>query len=135
MVRTYSELKGLKTFTERFRYLALRGQVGATTFGFDRYLNQKFYTSAQWRNLRDRIIVRDDGYDLGVEGHCVHNRPIIHHLNPMTVEDITRGDSSILDPEFLIMTSHLTHNAIHYGDEKLLPTPLVERRSGDTKLW
>lgn len=135
MVRTYSELKGLKTFTERFRYLALRGQVGATTFGFDRYLNQKFYTSAQWRNLRDRIIVRDDGYDLGVEGHYVHNRPIIHHLNPMTVEDITRGDSSILDPEFLIMTSHLTHNAIHYGDEKLLPTPLVERRSGDTKLW
>ena len=135
MIRSYSELRRLVTFEERYKYLALRGVVGDSTFGFDRYINQAFYTSSQWRNLRHHIISRDNGCDLGVEGYEIHSRLIIHHLNPMTAGDIMQGDDSILDPEFLITTTHQTHNAIHYGDEKLLRRPLVERRSGDTKLW
>lgn len=135
MIRSYSELRRLQTFEERYHYLALRGSVGASTFGFDRHVNQKFYTSRQWRDLRHEIIIRDDGCDLGVPGFDIHDRVIIHHMNPMQVEDIVHGDDNILDPEFLICVSHRTHNAIHYGDEKLLPRQFIERSRGDTKLW
>ena len=135
MIRTYSELRRLETFEDRFKYLALRGDVGRSTFGFDRYINQQFYTSSQWRNLRDHVIVRDNGCDLGVEGYEIHSRLYIHHMNPLTAKDVSSGDPRILDPEFLITTTHLTHNAIHYGDERLLPRPLAARRPGDTKLW
>lgn len=133
--RSYSELARLKTFDERFRYLSLRGQVGESTFGYDRYINQQFYTSYEWRRIRQHVIARDLGLDLGITGYEIFDKPIIHHMNPMTAEDITHGDPSILDPEFLITVSHNTHNAIHYGDERLLPQPLVDRRPGDTKLW
>lgn len=135
MIRTYSELRRLTDFEERYKYLALRGSVGHSTFGFDRYINQQFYTSTQWRQIRHHVIARDLGCDLGVEGYEIHDRIYIHHMNPMTVDDITHGEDSILNPEFLISTTHRTHNAIHYGDERLLPRPLTERRSGDTKLW
>lgn len=135
MVRSYSELRRLDTLEERFRYLALRGEVGRATFGFDRYLNQQFYTSRQWRHIRNHVIARDVGRDLGIDGYEIHDRIYIHHMNPMTVDDITSGDPRILDPEFLISVTHKTHNAIHYGDEGLLAKPLVERIPGDTKLW
>ena len=135
MIRTYSELRQLTDFEERYKYLALRGSVGRSTFGFDRYINQQFYTSTQWRQIRHHVIARDLGCDLGVEGYEIHDRIYIHHMNPMTVDDIAHGEDSILNPEFLITTTHRTHNAIHYGDERLLPRPLTERRSGDTKLW
>lgn len=134
-IRSYSELRRLETFEDRFQYLSLKGSVGASTFGFDRYLNQRFYTSKQWRDIRHHVIVRDEGCDLGVKDHEIYDRILIHHMNPITPEDITHGDSDILDPEFLITTCHATHNAIHYGDERLLPKPLVERSRGDTKLW
>jgi hypothetical protein len=135
MIRTYSELSRLDTFEERYRYLALRGNVGASTFGFDRYMNQMFYRSTQWRQIRHHVIARDNGCDLGIDGYDIHDRIYIHHMNPMTVEDISHGDDDILDPEYLITTTHRTHNAIHYGDETLLPRRLVERRPGDTRLW
>lgn len=106
-----------------------------STFGFDRYLNQRFYTSRQWRQLREHVIARDEGLDLGSHGYEIYDRIIIHHMNPMTVDAVVEGDPAILDPEFLITTTHRTHNAIHYGDETLLARPLVERRRGDTKLW
>lgn len=134
-IRTYSELMRLETLKERFEYLKLRGVVGDATFGFDRYINQAFYRSRQWKDIRHEIIVRDNGCDLGVEGYEIHSRLIIHHMNPMAPIDITSGGTHILDPEFLITTTHSTHNAIHYGDERLLPRELVERRPGDTKLW
>jgi hypothetical protein len=134
-IRSYSELCQLKTFAERYEYLALRGSVGNATFGSERFLNQAFYRSHEWQVLRHRIIVRDNGCDLGVEGYEIHTRLYIHHLNPMTVVSIRERDSSILNPEFLITTTHDTHNAIHYGDPKLLVHRYVERRAGDTKLW
>jgi hypothetical protein len=133
--RSYSELRRLDTLEDRFKYLELGGQVGRSTFGFDRYLNQQFYTSREWRQVRDHIIVRDNGCDLGVEGYDIHSRLYIHHLNPLTVGEIQNADDSLLDPENLIVTCHQTHNAIHYGDERLLPRPLVDRQPGDTKLW
>jgi len=135
IVRTYSNLIKRHTFEDRFRYLSLRGQVGESTFGFDRWINQQFYTSTQWRQVRNYVITRDNGCDLGVDGYEIYDRIVIHHLNPMSVSDITHGDPTILDPEFLITTTHRTHNAIHYGDERLLLRPLVERRPGDTRLW
>jgi hypothetical protein len=135
MIRTYSELRRLETLEDRFRYLSLRGEVGQTTFGYDRWINQQFYTSTQWRNMRNHVIARDIGRDLGVEGYEIHDRIYIHHMNPMTAEQIQKADPRILDPEFLICVTHKTHNAIHYGDEGLLPKPLVERRPGDTTLW
>ena len=135
MIRTYSELRRLDTLEERYKYLALHGQVGDITFGFDRYLNQDFYRSTEWRNIRNVVILRDYGRDLGVEGYDIHDRIYVHHMNPMNVEDFTHGDDRILDPEFLISVTHRTHNAIHYGDEGLLPRKFVERRPGDTKLW
>lgn len=135
MIRNYRELRRFETLEERFKYLSLRGTVGHSTFGFDRWINQEFYTSREWRNLRHEIIVRDEGCDLGIPGYEIHERLAIHHMNPMTVEDIEQGNEDILNPEFLITVSHRTHNAIHYGDQSLLPRPLVARTSGDTKLW
>jgi hypothetical protein len=135
MIRSYKELRRLATFEERYDYLKLKGTVGASTFGFDRWMNQAFYTSREWRLIRNHIIARDNGCDLGIDGYEMHDRIYIHHINPMSVAHITQGDEDILDPEYLIATSHRTHNAIHYGDEKLLRQPLVPRRAGDTKLW
>jgi len=135
MTRTYSEMAEFELFEERFRYLALRGEVGAKTFGFDRYINQQFYVSREWKHVRDYVIARDNGCDLGVEGYDIHTRLVIHHMNPMSPGDIIHGDETILDPEFLITTTHQTHNAIHYGDERQLPRPFVPRKPGDTKLW
>lgn len=134
-IRTYRELSRLETLEERYKYLQLHGHVGDPTFGFDRHVNQLFYRSQQWRQLRNHVIVRDNGCDLGIEGWEIHEGVYIHHMNPMTLADIRDGDPSILDPEFLICVSHKTHNAIHYGTERQLPRPLVERRRGDTKLW
>ena len=134
-IRTYTELTKLGGIQERFEYLKLNGRVGDATFGFDRYINQMFYTSAQWRQIRAHIIARDQGCDLGIEGYEIHSGLYIHHLNPMTREQIIEGDASILDPEYLITTTLVTHNAIHYGDAKQLPRLMVERKPGDTKLW
>ncbi len=136
MIRTYSELIRYDTLEDRFRYLSLGGRIGDTTFGFDRYLNQDFYRSRQWRLLRQKVILRDEACDLGIPDYEIHSKKIIvHHMNPMTEGDIIHGVSSILDPEFLITTTIKTHNAIHFGDERLLPQPFIERRPGDTKLW
>lgn len=134
-IRTYSELSRIDTFEGRFRYLELRGQVGEATFGFDRWINQAFYTSTEWKYARRDAIARDMGCDLGIPGYEIHSKIVVHHMNPMAIDDVYEGNLSILDPEFLITTTHQTHNAIHYGDERLLPRPLVERRPGDTKLW
>lgn len=133
--RSYSVLRSLDSFLERFRYLALRGQVGQETFGTDRYINQAFYRSREWKDIRDEVIVRDNGCDLGIPGREVHHKVVIHHMNPMNAANIIHGDDSILDPEFLIMTNLHTHNAIHYGDESLLPRSFTPRRPGDTQLW
>lgn len=135
IIKTYSELIKLPTFEERYQYLRLSGSVGEETFGFDRYLNQVFYRSQKWKSLRDHIIVRDNGCDLAVEGYEIYGRIIIHHINPITITDIERESDYLLDPEFLICTTHNTHNAIHYGDEKLLITAPIERRKNDTCPW
>lgn len=134
-IKTYTELSSIETFEERYRYLRLHASIGMATFGFDRYLNQQFYTSVQWRHARHAVIARDRGCDLGLEGYEIFDRPTIHHMNPVRVEDLTSGLEDIFDPEYLITVSHRTHNAIHYGDEKLLTKPLIARRPGDTKLW
>jgi hypothetical protein len=134
-VRCYSELVRLKTFEDRYEYLRLSGTVGRPTFGFDRWINQQFYTSREWRQIRQDIIARDMGNDLAVDGFEIHSRIVIHHMNPMVPADIVGGEDDILEPEFLITTTHATHNAIHYGDAGLLPRPVQERRPGDTKLW
>lgn len=134
-IRTYSELVALETFEERFQYLALRGSVGRSTFGTDRWMNQRFYTSREWRSLRYEVIARDNGCDLGVPGYEANEAIFIHHMNPMLPDDIVQGSSDILDPEFLISVTHRTHNAIHYGDDRQIPRQFVERRPGDTKLW
>jgi hypothetical protein len=133
--RSYSELRHLETFGERFDYLKLGGRVGRETFGYDRWINRQFYTSVQWRQLRHFVISRDMGCDLGVDGYDIFSGLVIHHMNPITVEDLEHGNADVLDPEFLITTSHRTHNAIHYGDAKLLPRDFTERKPGDTTLW
>lgn len=135
MIKTYSELRRLETFEERFKYLSLGGRVGIATFGFDRHINQRFYRSREWKQLRHEIIVRDNGLDLGVKDHEIRGAPLIHHMNPVGLDDIAKSNYQLLDPEFLITTSHATHNAIHYGDERLLPRPFAPRLRGDTKLW
>jgi hypothetical protein len=135
MNRTFSDLRRFSTFDERFKYLKLRGQVAHSTFGRDRYINQAFYTSAQWREVRQAVILRDNGCDMGLPGFEIHSGLYIHHMNPMTVEDIDSANPDILDPEFLITVTHATHNAIHYGNESLFPRPNVARKPGDTKLW
>ena len=134
-IRTHSELMRLETFEERYHYLALRGVVGQPTFGSERYMNQSFYRSQLWKNIRNHVIVRDNGNDLGCEGREINDRLYIHHMNPITIADLRDGDEDVLEPEFLITTTFITHNAIHYGDESLLPKLYVPRRSGDTKLW
>lgn len=134
-MRTYSELTSISSFYDRYKYLRLGGAVGRETFGYDRYLNQGFYTSSEWRRVRNDIIARDEGFDLGHEDFIVHSRPVIHHMNPMTVQDLVHGSDDIVNPEYLITCTHRTHNAIHYGDESLLPQPLIIRRPGDTTLW
>ena len=134
-IRTYSELSKLKTFKERFTYLRLNGFVGKETFGFDRYLNQVFYKSAKWKSIRDFVIVRDNGCDLGIEGREIYGKIIIHHMNPITIQDIEHESDFLLDPEFLISTVHETHNAIHYGDENLLILAPIERKPNDTCPW
>jgi len=135
MIRTYSELSKIQTYEDRFKYLKLDGVVGRETFGFDRYLNQVFYRSQKWKKIRDLVIIRDNGCDLGIEGYEIHGRIIIHHMNPITISDIERESEFLLDPEFLISTVHNTHNAIHYGDENLLITTPVERTKYDTCPW
>lgn len=135
IIRTYSELITLPTFEERYRYLRLGGKVGEETFGFDRYLNQIFYTSDEWRAIRDKVIVRDLGCDLGILGREIHSRIIVHHMNPVRIEDLTRRSKYLLDPEFLISTVKSTHDAIHYGDESLLITVPRERTKNDTCPW
>lgn len=135
--RTYSELRRLPTFEERFAYLDLRGQVGEATFGFDRWINQQFYQSREWRDVRAEVIARDEACDLGIPGYEIRGRGIllVHHMNPVTPEDLKNGATWILDPQYLITTTRRTHNAIHYGDDSLLPRGPVERRPGDTRLW
>jgi hypothetical protein len=135
MLRTYSELVRFDSFKDRFEYLSLKGAVGESTFGFERHLNQKFYKSREWLLTRDEVITRDFGQDLGVDGFDIHDRIIIHHMNPMIPVDLIQGNTDILNPEYLIATTHKTHNAIHYGDASLLALPFVERRPGDTSLW
>lgn len=134
-IKTYSELIRLSTFEERYRYLRLFGRVGKDTFGFDRIFNQMFYRSREWKSVRDEVIVRDNACDLGVEGHEIHGRIIIHHMNPISLEDIQGNSDFLMNPEYLITTIHSTHNAIHYGDESLLMKAPVERRPNDTCPW
>ena len=134
-IRTYSELITFPTFEERFKYLQLNGQVGESTFGFDRYMNQVFYRSQKWKSIRDFVIIRDCGCDLGIEGYDIHGKIIIHHMNPLSMRDIETESDFLLNPDFLICTTHNTHNAIHYGDEKLLVTAPIERTKNDTCPW
>lgn len=136
IIRTYSELITFPSYLERFNYLKLGGKVGKDTFGFDRYLNQKFYhLDPKWKSSRDWVIIRDNGCDLGMEGYEIRGKIIVHHMNPITMEDIIQKRDWIYDPEFLISTIHNTHNAIHYGDEKLLMKAPVERTPFDTCPW
>ena len=134
-MRSYTELSRIEGFEKRYEYLRVRATVGIDTFGYERWINQAFYTSVQWRQVRYKVIARDFGRDLGIKGYEIHHQAIIHHMNPIRVQDLRGADPSILDPEFLITTSLRTHNAIHYGDASLLIRPLVQRRPGDTKLW
>jgi len=134
-IRTYTELSRLETFEERYKYLKLSGVVGKSTFGYDRYLNQVLYKSKRWRKVRDIVIVRDNGCDLGVEGYEINDKIIIHHMNPITVEDIEEENEDIFNPEYLISSSDRTHKAIHYSDESLLPQLPIERTPGDTCPW
>ena len=134
-IRTYSELILLPTFEERFKYLQLNGRVGDDTFGFDRYINQNFYKSADWKRIRDQIIIRDNGCDLALEGYEIYGRILIHHMNPITVKDVELSTEYLINPEYLICVTHNTHNAIHYGDEKLLMKGPVVRTKNDTCPW
>lgn len=133
--RRYSEMIRESSFEDRYDYLRLDGVVGKATFGFDRYINQKFYTSQEWKSIRQHVIIRDNGCDLGVKGYEINGALLIHHINPVDADDIIHGDDWILDPEFLVTTTHNTHNAIHFGDRSLLKIPKEPRRAGDTKLW
>lgn len=134
-IRTYSELMKCETFEERYDYLRLNGGVGEETFGYDRILNQKFYRSREWKALRDYVIIRDNGCDLGVEGRPIYGKILIHHMNPITIADIANNSEFLMNPEFLISTTHDTHNAIHYGDMSLLVTAPIERCRNDTCPW
>lgn len=135
MLRTYSDLVKRSQLLSRFRYLKLEGEIGAATFGYDRPLNQAFYSSYEWKRVRDLVIIRDQGCDMGLPGFPIHDKVLVHHMNPMIATDILHGNPEILNPEFLICVSTRTHNAIHFGDESQLPKPFVERTPGDTKLW
>lgn len=133
--KTYQELLQMLTLNDRFEYLSLRGSVGDSTFGHERWLNQGFYQSGEWRRIRHHVIARDNGCDLGLPGYEIFDRPIVHHINPLTAEDIESGSPALFDLNNLITVSHETHNAIHYGTAALLRQPFVERSAGDTKLW
>ena len=135
MIRTYSELSKLQTFEERYQYLKLNGAVGEETFGFDRFINQNFYKSPEWKAVRDFVIVRDNGCDLGIEGYEIRGKIYIHHMNPILPKDIVTQSGFLLNPEYLISTTHPTHNAIHYGDESLLIKVPIERSKNDTCPW
>ena len=134
-IRTYSELITLPTFEERFKYLQLGGKVGEDSFGHDRYLKQMFYTSDEWRRIRRDVIVRDNGCDLGIQDREIHGLIIIHHMNPITIEDIINRSEFLLNPEYLISTVKNTHDAIHFSDERILITDPIERRPNDTCPW
>lgn len=135
-IKTYSEMIALPTFIDRYRYLRLEGRVGEETFGFDRLINQFLYQRSQrWKSVRDKVIIRDNGCDLGVEGFEIYGKILVHHMNPITLEDIERESEFVFDPEYLISTALTTHNAIHYGDESLLPMAPIERRRNDTCPW
>lgn len=135
MIRTYSELITLATFEERYEYLRLDGEVGKATFGFDRYLNQMFYKTKEWLSVRDEVILRDHGCDLGMPGHEIYGRILIHHMNPITKEDILGRTEFLLNPEYLISTVKGTHDAIHYGAESVLYKAPIERTINDTCPW
>ena len=135
-MKTYGELVQYNSFEDRFRYLKLNGVVANETFGFDRYLNQRFYKSAEWRRVRDQVIIRDNGCDLGIPGREIHGTVIVHHMNPISIEDIEKNPEVLFDPNTLICVSLDTHNALHYGDESILENEtIVERRPGDTTPW
>ena len=134
-IRTYSELSRLITFEERYEYLRLNGLVGEETFGFDRYLNQIFYRSQKWKSIRDFVIIRDGGCDLGVQGYEIGSRIYIHHMNPITIKDVENESDFLINPEYLICTTHDTHNAIHYGNDGLLILPPKVRTKNDTCPW
>lgn len=135
MLRTYSEMASFPTFEERFRYLQLNGQVGKDTFGYDRYLNQIFYRSSDWKRVRNEVIIRDNGCDLAFPDKVIFGKVIIHHLNPLSKADIEGKTGALLDPNNLVCVSHLTHEAIHYGDIDILPKDPVERTPNDTCPW
>ena len=135
IIKSYSELIALPTFIERYRYLQLGGRVGEETFGFDRWLNQKFYKDPEWLSVRDKVIIRDNGCDLGMEGHEIYGKILVHHINPITKEDILRRSRTLFDPENLICTIKNTHDAIHYGDESLLIIAPTIRTRNDTCPW
>ncbi len=135
LIRRYSELITYDSFIDRYNYLKLVGQVGIETFGFERYINQALYKSKRWLDTRRKVIIRDQGCDLGVDGYEIGDRIIVHHMNPITLEDIEEEKDYVFDPEFLISTSFITHNAIHYGDESLLPKLPIERSINDTCPW
>lgn len=135
IIRSYSELITIPTFEERYEYLRLGGKVGEETFGFDRYLNQTFYRSNEWQDIRDHVIIRDNGCDLAMLGREIYGRILVHHMNPIRMEDIVNRSKYLLDPEYLISTTKLTHDAIHYGDSSLLIAAPIERSKNDTCPW
>lgn len=135
MIRCYRDLSRLESFMERYQYLKIHGKVGEETFGLDRYINQSLYKSQRWKNIRSQVIIRDDGCDLGVDGHEIDRYIVVHHMNPITLEDIEEERDIVFDPEYLICCTSRTHQAIHFGDEGLLPKDYVERRPNDTCLW
>lgn len=135
IIKNYSKMLTFPTLEERFRYLQLKGSVGKDTFGYDRYLNQILYHSEEWKSFRNGIIIRDNGCDLACEGYEIHKRILVHHINPITVEDVLNRDPKVFDPENVVCVSHITHNAIHYGDENLLIIAPVERSQNDTCPW
>lgn len=134
-IKTYSELRSLETFEDRFNYLKIFGEIGVDTFGFDRVFNQKFYHSAEWKRIRHQIIIRDNGCDLGISDRPIKGQILIHHLNPITLEDIKNSEEKLFDPNNLICVSKITHNAIHYGYAETLPKKYEERKPNDTCLW
>lgn len=134
-LRTYTDLNKLIGFIDRFNYLKLDGRVGVETFGFDRYLNQQFYHSIEWKKVRDQIIIRDNGCDMGLEGHEIFGVIYVHHMNPILLSDIVNAEDILMNPEYLISVSRDTHNAIHYGDIKMIEESIVERKPNDTCPW
>lgn len=136
MIRTYKDLSKLKTLEERFQYLKLGDRAGVETFGFDRYLNQKFYSNPEWKRIRDRIIIRDNGNEMGLEDYPINGSVYVHHMNPITIKDIDEWSEYLVEPEYLISVGFKLHNVIHFGDDSVLTQfKLTERKPGDTKLW